>query len=124
MKTMLLIAHGSRKQAANDEIGRLAERVQARGGGEFDAVVAAFLECAEPDIQQGIERCVELGATEIVAVPYFLAAGKHVVQDIPGELACARAGHPELRIELSRYVGESDAMVDLVLGCSKQPGTG
>ena len=124
MKAMLLIAHGSRKQAANDEIGRLAERVQAHGGGEYDAVVAAFLECAEPNIQQGIERCVELGATEIVAVPYFLAAGKHVVQDIPGELACARAGHPELSIELSRYVGESDTMADLVLGCSRQTDAG
>jgi len=118
----MLIAHGSRKQAANEEIVRLAQRVQKHAADEYAAVVAAFLELAEPDIQQGVERCIELGATEIVAVPYFLAAGKHVAQDIPGELACARAGHPELSIELSQYVGDSEAMADLVLRCSRQPG--
>jgi len=119
MKALLLIAHGSRKQAANEEIGRLAQRVETLAGDDYGAVVAAFLELAEPDIQQGVERCIELGATEIVAVPYFLAAGRHVAQDIPGELACARAGHPELSIELSQYVGDNEAMPDLVLRCSR-----
>jgi len=122
MKVMLLIAHGSRKQTANDEIKRLAQQVQALGGEDYAAVVAAFLEIAEPSIQQGVERCVELGATEIVAVPYFLAAGKHVASDIPGELACARAGHPQLSIELSQYVGDNEAMADLVLRCSRLAG--
>ena len=119
MKALLLIAHGSRKQAANEEICRLAQQVAALGGDDYGAVVAAFLELAEPSIQQGVERCVELGVTEIVAVPYFLAAGRHVAQDIPGELACARAGHPELSIELSQYVGDNEAMPDLVLRCSR-----
>jgi sirohydrochlorin ferrochelatase len=119
MKALLLIAHGSRKQAANEEIGRLAQRVETLAGDDYGAVVAAFLELAEPDIQQGVERCIELGATEIVAVPYFLAAGRHVAQDIPGELACARAGHPELSIELSQYVGDNEAMPVLVLRCSR-----
>ena len=122
MKVLLLIAHGSRKQSANDEIGRLAQRVQTLCCDEYGAVVAAFLECAEPSIQQGIDRCVELGATEVVAVPYFLAAGKHVATDIPGELACAAAGHPQLDIEMSQYLGDSDAMPELVLRCSKQAG--
>ena len=123
MKMMLLIAHGSRKQAANDEIARLAQSVAARGGDEFAGVEVAFLELVEPNVQQGIERCIEMGASEIVAVPYFLAAGRHVAQDIPGELACARAGHPDIGIELSRYVGESEAMVELVLGCSRHTET-
>ena len=122
MKVMLLIAHGSRKVEANDEIGRLAQRVHELAGDDYGAVVAAFLECAEPSIQQGVDDCVELGATEIVAVPYFLAAGRHVVRDIPAELDCARAGHPGLNIELSQYVGDSDAMAGLVLRCSNRPG--
>ena len=119
MKFLLLIAHGSRKQSANEEIAALAQKVQALAGNDYDAVVAAFLECAEPSIQQGIERCIKLGATEIVAMPYFLAAGKHVVRDIPGEIECARAGHPGVNILLSQYLGEHDAMADLVLRCSQ-----
>ena len=122
MKILMLIAHGSRSQAANDEICRLAERVHELGGEAYDAVVPAFLEFAQPNVQQGVDRCVELGAKEIVAVPYFLAAGKHVARDIPGELECARAGHPQISIEVSRYLGESDAMAGLVLDCAGPAG--
>jgi len=120
MKVMMLIAHGSRKTSANDEVRALAERVAGAGGGDYDAVRAAFLELAEPDIQQGISDCVALGATEIVAVPYFLAGGRHVSADIPGELACAQAGHPRVSIRLSQYLGQNEAMIDLVLNCSRR----
>ena len=122
MKVMMLIAHGSRRQAANDEVRRLAERIETIGGGDYDAVRPAFLELAEPDIQQGIGECVALGATEIVAVPYFLAGGRHVTSDIPGELACARAGNPGIDISLAQYLGQNEAMADLVLRCSRLSG--
>ena len=122
MKAMLLIAHGSRKQAANDEVRDLAARIEALDSGEYAAVRAAFLEMAEPDIHQGIADCVELGATEIVAVPYFLAAGRHVVADVPGEIACARAGHPGVEIRVSQYLGQHEDLPELVLRCARQPG--
>ena len=54
MKFLLLIAHGSRRQGANDEIRQLGERVASLDGNDYDGVVTAFLELAEPDIQQGI----------------------------------------------------------------------
>lgn len=120
MKFLLLIAHGSRRQDANDEIERLAQRVAGLDGNEFDGVAAAFLEIAEPDIHQGIARCVERGAEHIVVVPYFLAGGKHVNKDIPGEVACASAGLPGVRIELAQYIGASDVMASLVLDCSRR----
>ena len=121
MKFLLLIGHGSRRQSANDEIERLAHRVAALGDNDFDGVVTAFLEIAEPDIQQGITRCVELGADSIVVVPYFLAAGNHVSKDIPAEVDCARAGLGHVKIELSQYLGANDAMEEMVLACSRQP---
>lgn len=122
MKVMMLIAHGSRRQAANDEVRRLAERIEALGDADFAAVRPAFLELAEPDIQQGVSECVALGATEIVAVPYFLAGGRHVTADIPGELACAQAGHPEVSIGMSQYLGQHESVPELLLRCSKISG--
>jgi sirohydrochlorin ferrochelatase len=77
---------------------------------------------AEPNIHQGIKRCVELGAEHIVVMPYFLAAGNHVNKDIPGEIACAQAGAPGVKIEISQYLGASEAMASLVLDCSRQVG--
>jgi sirohydrochlorin ferrochelatase len=120
MKFLLLIAHGSRRQGANDEIERLAERIGGLDDNDYDGVVAAFLEIAEPDIHRGISRCVERGAEHIVVVPYFLAGGNHVNGDIPGEIACVSAGLPQVKIELSQYLGASDAMADLVLDCSRR----
>ena len=44
-----------------------------------------------------------------------------VNKDIPLEIECARAGLPHrVEIEISRYVGASDAMASLVLDCSRQ----
>ena len=45
-----------------------------------------FLELAEPSIPDGIQRCIDAGATEVVVVPYFLSAGRHVSEDIPAEV--------------------------------------
>lgn len=119
MKVLLLIAHGSRNHGANAEITRLAEAVGELGGNGFDAVLPAFLELAEPTIRDGIERCVELGADEVVAVPYFLAAGNHVLRDVPQELARAGARHANLRIEIASHVGGVGIMRELVLGCAQ-----
>ncbi len=120
MKYLLLIAHGSRRQSANEEVASLGERVAALAADDYDGVVTAFLELAEPDIHQGIARCIEQGADSIVAVPYFLAGGTHVKKDIPAELECARAGAPGVSIEMAQYLGGSDAMADLVLDCARR----
>ena len=120
MKFLLLIAHGSRRQDSNDEIRQLAERVTALDDNDYDGVEAAFLEIAEPDIHQGIANCIERGASSIVAVPYFLAGGNHVIKDVPGEIACAQAAMPKVDIQISRYLGSSDTMASLVLNCSRQ----
>ena len=117
---LLLIAHGSRKQDANDEVRRLAERVQSQCEDEYEGVIAAFLELADPDIRKGVAECASRGATEVVAVPYFLAAGRHVASDIPDELELARAENPALEIRMSRYLGSSEAMTALVLDAARQ----
>ncbi len=119
MKVLLLVAHGSRKEGANEEVVRLAERVAELGAGDFDRIVPAFLEFAEPDIHKGIDYCVELGADEVVVVPYFLAAGNHVLRDIPSELACVGQKYPQLSIRTGAHIGASEVMGELVL-CNAQ----
>ena len=48
---VLLIAHGSRHQPANDDLHEMAARFAA--GGSYPIVEACFLELAEPDIATG-----------------------------------------------------------------------
>ena len=86
MHALLLIAHGSRREASNQEVRELADEFERLVGDRFERVVPAFLELAEPDIPTGVDLCVEAGATSVTAVPYFLSAGRHVASDIPAEL--------------------------------------
>ena len=113
MKSLLLIAHGSRVQASNDEIAALTDRLRDHLKGRFDHVACAFLELADPDIPDGIDRCVAAGATEIVALPYFLSAGRHITEDIPREIA--KRNPPGVRIHLADYIGIADGMTELLL---------
>ncbi len=115
MKALLLIAHGSRREASNQEVRALAQRLAQVAGEHFGRVVPAFLEIAEPDIPGGVDYCVEAGATQVVAVPYFLAAGRHVVADIPEELEKASRRHPGLDLRQSDYLGRHDAITEILL---------
>ena len=80
-KSLLIVAHGSRKKVSNIEIHQLANNISMKLK-SFPIVEACFLEIAEPSITQGIEICVQKGASEVLIMPYFLAAGRHVIEDI------------------------------------------
>src|SRR6058998_2381188 len=77
---LLLIAHGSREPAANDDLHRLADALRRRN--EYAWVEAAFLELAEPDADEGGSRCVARGVERVILLPYFLSAGIHVRRDL------------------------------------------
>ena len=115
MESLLLIAHGSRREASNQEVRDLAERLAQVSGERFGLVVPAFLELAEPDISGGVGRCVEAGATSVVAVPYFLSAGRHVATDIPRELDKARCSYPDVAILQSDYLGRHETIPGILL---------
>ena len=55
---ILLIAHGSRQQSANDDLHELAARLSKQGA--YPIVEACFLELAEPLLIAGGDRCAEL----------------------------------------------------------------
>lgn len=112
---LLLIAHGSRRKASNDEIRALTGRLRHAAADAFDAVDCAFLELADPDIPSGIERLIAAGAEKVTVLPYFLAAGRHVSEDIPAEVDAKRAEHPDVDIAIAPYFGTAEAIPRLLL---------
>ena len=115
MKALLLVAHGSRRQQSNDEVDKLAEQLRERCANEYQIVHAAFLELADTLIPDGIRRCAQEGATEIVVLPYFLNSGRHVVTDIPEEVDSVRDELPGVEIKLASHLGASSVMLDLLV---------
>lgn len=115
MKELLIIAHGSRREASNDEVRCLAARLNGNQESPFNRASCAFLELADPLIPEGLERCISNGATEITVLPYFLAAGRHVVTDIPEEMRPVIEKYPGVKIDLIDHLGASDAMLDFIV---------
>ena len=114
----MLVAHGSRKETANQEVRELAARIESHNGCDYEAVVPAFLEFAEPDIGSGIDHCVKLGAKNITVVPYFLSAGAHVNRDIPDQLETVSLRYPEIGLKLTRHFGAVEGIVEAVINCA------
>ncbi len=115
MTHLLIVAHGSRREASNDEVRALARRVEALQQGAFSSVRAAFLELAEPSIPDGIQACIDAGAREIRVVPYFLSAGRHVSRDIPAEVAVKQRQYPDIPIHITPWLGSASGISELVL---------
>lgn len=105
ISALLVMVHGSPRSTANADMYRVLEVV--RQSGPYAIVQAAFLECNAPDIPTAIDRCVEQGATEIVAVPYFLHTGTHVAEDLPQLLEEGRLRHPNIDFRMGDYIGRS-----------------
>ena len=114
MKALVIIAHGSRRESANDEITALAKALSTRISDRYAMVFAGFLECAEPSIPAAIANAVQAGATTVTVFPYFLAKGKHVDRDIPAAIAQAQQQFPNSTIEVLPYLGSNDGMLALL----------
>ena len=119
-RALLLVAHGSRLPEANTEVARLTERMREASGDRFEIVTHAFLEIAEPDIPTGIDACIAQGAAQLWVLPYFLAAGRHVRDDVPALLAQARERHPQATIYLCEHLGAEAGLPGLLLRLIKE----
>jgi sirohydrochlorin ferrochelatase len=115
MKALLVISHGSRRTASNEEVFRLTDDLRENFDAELSEVACAFLEITEPKVQSAIDELAAAGATEILVFPHFLAAGLHVARDIPRELETAGARHPGITFTLLPHLGALPGLSGLIL---------
>lgn len=115
MRALLIVAHGSRRAASNDEVRQLTERLRTGAEASFGFVGNAFLELADPLIPEGLEQCRQAGANEVVLLPYFLSAGRHVSEDIPTIVADYRDNHPDIEVRIAPYLGTASGLIDALL---------
>jgi sirohydrochlorin ferrochelatase len=112
-RAILIIDHGSRRAEANALLEDVA--TQVRGRAPESIVEVAHLDIAEPDIGEGIDICVEKGATHIIVHPFFLGPGRHTSEDIPAQVERAGQRHPNVRIRISEPLGSHAALIDVIL---------
>lgn len=115
MKSILLIAHGSRRSDSNEEIRQLAETLRNRIDDDRISVSCAFLEQTRPSIPEAIDECVRNGARSILILPYFLSAGQHVSTDIPELIHHKTLQYPGISFLIRPHIGSAEAMADLLM---------
>lgn len=117
MRGILLFGHGARNPEWAQPFHRIRDAILARDPQAL--VEPGFLELMRPTFDEGVDCLVRQGATEIVVVPIFMAAGSHVKKDLPQMAANAMDRHAGLVIELAAPVGEAApvlaAMADYAL---------
>jgi len=111
---LIIVAHGSRKESSNTEVMLLGEKVKTLVKGQYSFVRTAFLELAEPSIEESIIASVKEGVTHVVILPYFLASGHHVTRDIPAVVEKMQVMYPEVKIELKEHLGSATGMASLL----------
>ena len=111
-KAVLLIAHGSRRQEANQEHADLALRLHHSL--PYSIIEPSYLELAEPDIVAGGSACVAKGATSVLMVPYFLSAGVHIRRDLTEARDALRDQFPAVEFHLGTPLGPHPLLDELV----------
>ena len=101
---VILLAHGSRLQEANEEVLQLAELLENNEGTGLYCGVA-FLQGGNPTLKEAVKGAVGAGCTSIFIVPFFLTSGVHIREDIPEMLEQARQDNPGLNLVLCRQLG-------------------
>ena len=110
---ILLIAHGSRHNPANEELLGLAARLVELG--TYPIVEACFLELARPDIPTGGSLCVSRGARRVLMVPYFLSQGVHLTRDLTAAREALAGLHPGVEFRLGPPLGPDPILDRLVI---------
>ena len=110
-RPLLAIGHGTRNDRGRQTFLEFVATYQ-----QLDTsrpVIPCFLELTEPNIQQGIEACVQQGFTEITALPILLFAARHNKFDVTNELDRAIAPYPQLKINYGRHFGITPKIIQL-----------
>ncbi len=109
---LLLIAHGSRRGEANDDLEHVADALRRHG--PYSRVQCSYLELAQPDIETGGDRLVASGVRRIVMVPYFLSAGMHVTEDLEEARRRLAGKHPGVAFLLAEPIGRHPLIIEII----------
>ncbi|GAB6255370.1 MULTISPECIES: CbiX/SirB N-terminal domain-containing protein [Peribacillus] len=113
MEAILYICHGSRvKEASAQAIDFIKVCMQAQPNSIQEY---CFLELETPTIEEAYDRCVQKGATRIIAIPVLLLTAVHAKHDIPVILNQMKERYPAVELKYGRPIGVSDKMVDILV---------
>lgn len=108
---ILVVAHGSRDKSAQDEFKRLVQNYRQRHPSWV--IAHAFLDLAQPSIPKALSSLV-FRSNDILVLPLFLFAAKHVKKHIPEIITAFRKKHPRAKVTLAKPLGSDEKLLDIL----------
>ncbi len=116
LRSLIIAAHGSRKKESNKELAALAVKVAQKDTlKSYDDVDHAFLQIAEPLLENKILEKIESGAKDIVIFPFFIGSGSHILIDIPNLVNEFKIKYPDVGFTLTNHLGMLKAIEDVII---------
>ncbi|MBM7647816.1 sirohydrochlorin cobaltochelatase [Bacillus ectoiniformans] len=113
-KAILFVGHGSKFEQGNEEVRQFIQQLKRRIKDSL-LVETCFLEFARPNIEEGIEICVEKGADEVYVIPIILLHAGHSKLHIPAEIEHAKEHFPDVTFTYGQTIGIHEAIIDILL---------
>ena len=111
-EAIILLGHGSRAPEARMDMEMTAARLRQKYG--YPLVEVCFMSRLEPHFPEVFEKCVNLGATRVLVIPYFLNSGLHLILHVPEMLQEQARRFPGVTLRMGRGFEFDELLVDLV----------
>ena len=109
---VLIVGRGSSDPDANSDLSKIARLFYE--GRPYPTVESAYVSMTPPDVANGLDRCLKLGANRVVVFSYFLFTG--VLEERIREQSRAFAdANPGVEVRYAGYFGPNARVADLVV---------
>ncbi|NOV30759.1 sirohydrochlorin chelatase [Methylomonas sp. ZR1] len=106
--TILLVGHGSRNQAGNDEIREFQQQWQAQHPDW--RIDLCYIELADVLLEEGLCRAAQ-GSSRVIVVPLIISAAGHVKMEIPEHIEEAREKFPTVEFIYAPHLGSNETLL-------------
>jgi sirohydrochlorin cobaltochelatase len=108
---LVIFAHGSQDIRRRLPFEELTASLTEHYGA--DKVRLAYMEFVHPSLADIVREAARDGKLHLRVLPLFLAAGAHVAEDIPRQIAACQESFPQVKIELLQPIGEHPRVKEL-----------
>jgi len=109
---ILVVGRGSSDPDANSDLSKIARLFYE--GRTYPVVESAYISMTPPDVAEGLDRCLRLGARRIVVFSYFLFTGV-LEERIRQQSEAFSESNPEVEVRYAGYFGPDRRVADLLV---------
>ncbi len=109
---ILVVGRGSSDPDANSDLTKMARLFYE--GRSYPLVESAYVSMTPPDVVEGLDRCLRLGARRVVVFSYFLFTGV-LEERIRRQGEAFAETNPEVEVRYAGYFGPDPRVADLLV---------